>query len=644
MFRHRLLHRQIRKHLGLSPSLAPETRALLQAVEAAYDQFDTDRKLVERSMELSSQELIAVNARLRQQNERHVEVLDRLRDSVRALQIDGTSAPGAEEDLLQVAALLQKQVRLLHESAAALKLNEFSVQEASLPTFWIARDARILRVNRAGCDLLGYAEAELLQLAITDLDPDFTPERWPAHWEELRARKRMFFETRQRHKSGRLIPIEVDLNWLEYEGREYNFAFIRDISERQRAEGERQQLDRKVQETQKLESLGVLAGGIAHDFNNILTIVLGNASLARLQLPEGSPVQKNLEAIAHGSRRAGDLCKQMLAYSGKGRFVLQNLSLNRLVEETTHLLQISISKKAALHLRLHPALPAIKADATQIRQVIMNLVINASEAMGEKNGVISISTGVAAVGREHFAGSILTPELPEGDYVYLEVADSGGGMSPETQAKIFDPFFTTKFTGRGLGLAAVLGIVRGHQGALKLHSELGRGTTFKMLFPVSDAAEDLAAAAEEKPAWRGQGCVLVADDEESVRSITGAMLGMVGFEVVLAADGSDAMDRFRQEPDRFALVLLDLTMPRLDGKQAFMEIRRLRPEQRIVVMSGFNEQETVAQFGSKALAYFLHKPFESADLVGVAQRALEGGPPAEVDGRPLIEIGGAGGS
>jgi signal transduction histidine kinase/CheY-like chemotaxis protein len=514
MFRHRLLLRQIRKHLGPNPDFSPDTRSLLAAIEAAYDQFDTDRKLVERSMELSSRELTIVNARLREQNEHHLEVLNRLRDSIRALEIEGTSGLGEEDDLLQVSALLQKQVR-----------------------------------------------------------------------------------------------------------------------ERQRAELERQQLERKVQETQKLESLGVLAGGIAHDFNNILTIILGNASLARLQLPDDSPAQESLNAIAHGSRRAADLCKQMLAYSGKGRFELQNLSLNRLVEETTHLLQISISKKAGLRFNLFLDLPMIKADATQIRQVIMNLVINASEAIGERSGVISLSTGLAAVGRAPFGGIILTPELPEGTYVYLEVVDSGCGMTAETQSKIFDPFFTTKFTGRGLGLAAVLGIVRGHGGALKLQSEPGRGTKFRLLFPVSDAAEEEAAtSAGAKTAWRGEGCVLVADDEESVRHTVGAMLRALGLEVVLAADGREAVDRFRQEPDRFTLVLLDLTMPHLDGKQAFVEMRRIRSEQRVVLMSGFDEQEAAAQFGWKALACFLHKPFANDDLVNVVQRVLEGGTLIEVDG------------
>jgi len=333
--------------------------------------------------------------------------------------------------------------------------------------------------------------------------------------------------------------------------------------ERTLAKTAQAELERKLLETQKLESLGVLAGGIAHDFNNILTGILGNASLAAVELPAGSPVQERLDQVHQAAMRAADLCKQMLAYSGKGRFVVQKIDLGSLVEETTPLLEISISKKAVLRFDLMRGLPPVEADATQVRQVIMNLVINAYEAIGERSGVIMVSTSLARVDRAYLGGTLLAPELPEGDYVCLEITDTGCGMSPETQMKIFDPFFTTKFTGRGLGLAAVLGIMRGHKGALKVYSELGRGTTFRLLFPrASGVAEALALSAPARPAWRGQGRVLVADDEETVRATTGAMLRALGFEPRLVADGQQAVEAFCMAPDDFALVLLDLTMPR----------------------------------------------------------------------------------
>lgn len=400
-------------------------------------------------------------------------------------------------------------------------------------------------------------------------------------------------------------------------------GFVQDITAARQAKLEREKLDRKMQETQKLESLGVLAGGIAHDFNNLLTSILGNASIAALELPPGSSVQDCLEHINEASLRAADLCKQMLAYSGRGRFVVQKLDLGQLVEQTAQMLQISISKKAILRFRLENGLPPVEVDATQIRQVIMNLVINASEAIGDRSGVISLSTGLTRVDRAYFGGTLMDADLPEGDYVYLEVSDTGCGMSAETQAKIFDPFFTTKFTGRGLGLAAVLGIVRGHKGAMKVYSEVGRGTTFKLLFPaVSGAGETMAATSAPLFDWRGHGTVLVVDDEETMRSTIARMMRKLGLDAVLTADGREAVEVFRATPELFAVVLLDLTMPHMDGEQTFTELRRLRPGVRVVLMSGFNAQEALVRFTGKGLASFLQKPFTIESLSTTLRAAL----------------------
>ncbi|MEQ2006185.1 MAG: PAS domain S-box protein, partial [Limisphaerales bacterium] len=272
------------------------------------------------------------------------------------------------------------------------------------------------------------------------------------------------------------------------------------------AEQERQRMELKLQETQKLESLGVLAGGIAHDFNNLLTSILGNASLARMDLPPRSPVEHSLEQIEKASLRAADLCRQMLAYAGKGRFVVQPFDLTQLVQDTAHLLQVSVSKKAVLKFDLDAGLPPVLADASQLRQIVMNLVINASEAIGDRSGVIALSTGLVRADRRYLADTHLAGNLPEGDYVFLEVSDTGCGMTPELRARIFEPFFTTKFAGRGLGLAAVLGIVRGHRGALRVYSEPGKGSSFKLLLPIAPgAAVGLAAPNPLADGWRGSG-------------------------------------------------------------------------------------------------------------------------------------------
>jgi signal transduction histidine kinase len=342
---------------------------------------------------------------------------------------------------------------------------------------------------------------------------------------------------------------------------------VQDVTERHRQEEERQAIEKKFREAQKLESLGVLAGGIAHDFNNLLTGILGNACLARMELPPDSSVQSYAEQIELSSQRAADLCKQMLAYSGKGRFTVKPVHLSEMVRETVHLLQLSVSKKAVLQLALADDLPRVLADTTQIRQIIMNLVINASDALGDKGGTITIHTAVLRADRNYLNSLVGADELAEGDYVSLEVTDTGCGMSGETQAKIFEPFFTTKFTGRGLGLSAVLGIVRGHQGALKVRSEPGRGTTFKLLLPVAkDDAGDTKIERRVTPKWRGTGTVLVIDDEESVRRVAGKILMSMGFQVVTANDGIEGLNAYRTCSESICAVLLDLTMPRMDGE------------------------------------------------------------------------------
>ena len=403
----------------------------------------------------------------------------------------------------------------------------------------------------------------------------------------------------------------------------YVDGFIQDITEAHRAKTEREQLDRKMQDAQKLESLGVLAGGIAHDFNNLLTSILGNAGLANMSIPAGSDAYNCVDQIITASMRAADLCKQMLAYSGRGRFVVQRLNLSELVEQTTQMLQISISKKAILRFHLEKGIPAIEVDATQIRQIVMNLVINASEAIGDRSGVISLATGLTRVDRDYLRGTLSDESIPDGDYVFLEVSDSGCGMSPETKARIFDPFFTTKFTGRGLGLAAVLGIVRGHRGSMKVYSELGRGTTFKILFPAAGGSaekHEIIAASNNKR--RYSGTVLIIDDEETVRSTVSRMMEMLGFECILATDGRHGVEIATKDPAKYSLVLLDLTMPHMDGEQAFAELRRLRSDFRVILMSGFNAQEALVKFSGKGLASFLQKPFTVSALKAVLDEVL----------------------
>jgi PAS domain S-box-containing protein len=392
-------------------------------------------------------------------------------------------------------------------------------------------------------------------------------------------------------------------------------ALAMDVTDRFRKEEDQRNLERKLQQTQKLESLGVLAGGIAHDFNNLLTAILGNASLAERELAPTMLARSHLHSIQEASMRAAELCQQMLAYSGRGKFSVQRVSINTLIEETTRLLEVSIAKNVLLRFNLAPKLPGVDADPAQLRQVIMNLVLNASEAMGDRSGAVTLTTGMMRADRTYLTETYLSPDLPEGDYIYLEVADTGVGMTEEVRARIFDPFFTTKFTGRGLGLAVVLGIVRGHRGALKVYTEPSRGTTVKLLIPCAEGPElEYARSADPVTAKRLTGTALVVDDEETVRTVSARMLESLGMRTLIARDGVDGLRVFRENADLISLVLLDLTMPHMDGAETYRELRRVKPEVSVIVMSGFNENEAREQFAGKRIAGFLQKPFKLEDL------------------------------
>ena len=372
-----------------------------------------------------------------------------------------------------------------------------------------------------------------------------------------------------------------------------------------RLEGERKELVR-----QRMESLGLLAGGIAHDFNNLLVGILGNASLALVDAR--GPLREQLEEVEHAARRATDLANQLLAYSGKGRFVVGNVELNALCEETVHLLRSSLPARVQVRLVLEPGLPRVRADETQLRQVLMNLLLNAADAIGNAPGLLTVRTASASVSADELQACVLGGNAPPGRYVSIEVTDTGCGMDRATQARIFDPFFTTKFTGRGLGLAAVQGILTSHQGALAIRSEPGHGSTFHVFLPPTSVPGRTETGQVAGPGPRG--CrILVVDDEELVRRSAKRMLEHLGFQVVEARGGEEALTVLRRAPDVQA-VLLDMTMPGMDGAATFDALRSACPELPVVLMSGYDERETLARFPRQDLAGFLRKPFVLAEL------------------------------
>jgi PAS domain S-box-containing protein len=473
--------------------------------------------------------------------------------------------------------------------------------------------------NHAAQRVYGYSAADMIGQPMRLLLPPDRPDEESAILRQIQSGERVeHFETVRRRKDGKLIHVSLTISPIRNrDGRVVGASHIaRDISERKL-------LEEQLRQTQKLESLGVLAGGIAHDFNNLLTGILGNASLALETIAPGDPSERFLTDVIRAAESAADLTRQLLAYAGKGRFVTEYVDLSQLVRDIGGLIQSSSHRSVLLQFDLAPSLPPIEADAGQIQQIVMNLVINGAEAIGEdRQGTVLLSTRTQDVDEDYVRTAFAGEDLPPGRYVALEVHDTGCGMDPDTMARIFDPFFTTKFTGRGLGLAAVMGIVRGHRGALRVYSTPGQGSTFKVLFPAAAGVRPQEPARESRD-LRGTETILVVDDEDIVRQTARNALERYGYTVRSARDGAEAVDIFAREIGRIDLVLLDLTMPVMAGEEALRNLRALAPGVKVLLSSGFNEVEAVRRFIGKGLAGFIQKPYAATDLAQRIRQALD---------------------
>jgi PAS domain S-box-containing protein len=486
------------------------------------------------------------------------------------------------------------------------------LESASQGVVAVDESGRIVLVNAKTEEMFGYTRDELLGQSL-----DFMlPERYrKAHGEHLRhyfahPRTRVMglgIDLYGRSKNGHEFPLEVSLSCTEQGGSRLAMALVTDITERKRSE-------ERLRQAQKLESLGLLAGGVAHDFNNLLVGVIGNASLAQEMLPPDNLAVELLEGVVKSGQQAAHLTRQMLAYSGKGKFLVEPLDLSALVPEMCGLVRPSIPKKIELRLDLDPDLPAVEADRGQVQQVFMNLVLNAGEAIGSRDGLISVRTYVDDVDEAYLRLRSEAAALRPGKYVCLEVRDTGSGMDEATKAKIFDPFFTTKFTGRGLGLAAVSGIMRGHKGAITVGSAPGKGSCFTALFPAVEQAVKESPVPARKDTLQGAGVVLVVDDEHVVREIAKKALERQGYTVLLADSGLAAIDMFGRHAGEIALVVLDLSMPHMGGEEALVELRKIRPEVKVVVSSGYSEAETMTLFHGQRVSGFIQKPYTSTEL------------------------------
>lgn len=493
----------------------------------------------------------------------------------------------------------------------------------------VSQDYRVVFVNSRMAEMMKYTPNEIVGREIAD----FVVEKYLMHGTDLLRRLRkesaLMFEFPFRAKDGSVVWTDVAASQVRGDDGALRGAIgmVTDISERKRAEEEKRELEVQVQHAQKLESLGVLAGGIAHDFNNLLAGIMGYASLLAQDLSVDDARLGYVQKIEMASNRAAELTKQMLAYSGKGKFVLEQLDLTRLTNEMLNLIHASISKRAETVFALGDDLPPVRGDSAQISQVIMNLVINASDALEDRPGKIVVRTRVVDATEALLRRSVVhTDDVKPGQYVAFETVDNGCGMDPETLKRIFDPFFTTKFTGRGLGLAAALGIVRGHHGALIVDSAPGKGTTMQVLFPVSSSpaylSEPKKLAARHRPELSGT--VLIADDDPMVLSLATDILERHGMDVIQAPDGKVALERFRANPMGFRVVLLDLTMPKLNGRDAFRAMRELRSDVPVIISSGYAEREALEQIGEHSALGFIQKPYRTVELIEKFKNVLEG--------------------
>ena len=491
--------------------------------------------------------------------------------------------------------------------------------------FHIDLKGRFLEVNDAWLRMHGYdSQDDVIGKSFNIMQVDCGSDSALAHFAELqRGIAIPAGEFASRRKDGsvgyHIFSATPVVKYEKVVGYEW---FIIDISDRKRVEEEKLLIQQQLRETQKLESLGVLSGGIAHDFNNILAIIMGYCSLTKMDY---ELAEKHVPEIEKAANRAAELCRQMLAYAGKAQIVNSTFDFVDLVFETVKMLKASLPQNAVIKLESLAKLPFVLGDISQIRQVAMNLIINASEAIGESQGEVSVSIAKTAISDVEpvidYNGKIISP----GWYICLKVTDNGCGMDNETKQRIFEPFYTTKFTGRGLGMSAVLGIIMSHGGALQLFSELGHGTTFKVYLPIpnSELAVDKSTQQDSSEPWQGSGTILLVEDEEMLMTMVKVLLNKLGFSVIEASNGKEALELYQKNSDDITLVVTDMGMPVMNGYELFRELKKLKPELPIIISSGFGDADVTSKIAREDIAGLISKPYSFDQLREVVKGVIE---------------------
>lgn len=490
----------------------------------------------------------------------------------------------------------------------------------------------IVLVNSKVEEIFGYYRDDLINENIGKLVPERYRAQHPTFMTDFLAMPRsrgmgIGRELFGLRKNGSEVPVEIGLNPLEIEGRVHVLASIVDITERKQVEKEKHELNNQIQHAQRMESLGILAGGTAHDFNNILSVISGNAELIHMSLPVSAPNREKLlsflDNIVRSCKRAAGLTNQMLAYAGKGNITVENTYINDIVNDMLGLLISSLPKKISITANLDSSLPPIGADRSQIQQVIMNLVTNAAEAINTRTGTINIVTGIESINKQTLKEYKIFDTMEEGSYQYLVVEDTGCGMTKEVSDNMFDPFFTTKFTGRGLGMASVLGIIRSHNGSIRVESKVDVGTQIKIIFP-NNTGSDLGSN-DSLNKGKAVRRVLIVDDEKDICDMLANMFSLNDFAVTTAPTGEKGLAIVNFAKEAFDLIILDMNMPGISGFEFYDELVKANYNTKIIMISGYSEKQVHSIIerdkanGRNMIIEFIKKPFEFATLQALVE-------------------------
>lgn len=501
-----------------------------------------------------------------------------------------------------------------------LQFTQFTIDHVATPVFWTDEKGHFFHVNDAACTLTGYTLEELLKLSVHEIDPRLSAAGWNNLWQELQRRGALAMESEIRRKDGKLIPIHVDSNLLHLGERQYSCTFIQDIAERRR-------LEEQLRQSQKMEAVGQLAGGVAHDFNNLLTIILGYSDIVMESLRQDDPLCELVGEIQKAAQRSSSLTRQLLAFSRKQVLAPKVLDLNEVVRDTEKMLRRVISEDVVLTTKLHPRLAPVKADPGQLEQVLLNLAVNAKDAMPH-GGTLTIETNNVELDADYVQAR---GAARDGWHVMLAVTDSGSGIDADTKRHIFEPFFTTKELGKGtgLGLAVVHGVVKQSGGHIEVYSEPGIGTSFKIYLPaVHQGAKLERATSKNSLVPHGTETVLIVEDEEGVRNLSRAALMKYGYTVLAAGSPGQALQVSQAHGKPIDLLLTDVVMPQFNGRRLAELLQAERPDMKVIFMSGYTDDAVVRQGILEAGVHFLHKPFSPAALAVKVREVLDGPAPA----------------